>query len=251
MNLIVDSNSLFATQFFGFSNGLYGFYNVLVSLINKYNPDEVHLAFDSDTSWRKAFYSKYKANRVAKPEGYYDQLSTLKTVLAESGFALYEVPEYEADDILASLLRDLGRLHTIIYSGDKDILQLVGETVYVQRNTRQPKWTMRDVEVKYGVLPFQIPSYLALCGDTVDGISGVYGIGPKKATQLLANGITLTQLYDDLPNGTMGRTLRTYEEDAFTALKLTTLCQPSIELRYGSYNLDSLRRKLNNVQSSN
>lgn len=248
MNLLVDANSLFATHFFGFSNGLYGFYNGLASLINKYNPDEVHLAFDSDTSWRKAFYSGYKSNRAAKPEGYYDQLSTLKTVLAESGFALYEVPEYEADDVLASLLRDLGRLHTVIYSGDKDILQLVGETVYVQRSTRQPKWTMYDVEAKYGVLPSQIPSYLALCGDTVDGIPGVYGIGPKRATQLLANGITLTQLYDDLPNGTLGRTLRTYEEDAFTSLKLATLCPPIIELHYGSYNLDRLRRVLGEIK---
>lgn len=244
MNLLVDGNSLFATQYFGFASGIYGFYNGLATLIKKHNPDEIHLAFDSHKNWRKELYPPYKATRAPKPEGYYSQLQALKQALYRAQFAVYEIDGYEADDVLNSLLYTLGT-DNLIFSGDKDILQLVGYTNHVIRSSKTLPWRVSDVKDKFGILPAQIPSYLALVGDTVDCIPGVKGIGPVKAKELLADPpIFLNELYQDIPKGITGAKLIAYEADARLSLQLATLANPPITLRPGSYNMDSLRQEI-------
>lgn len=246
MNLLVDGNSLFATQYFGFASGIYGFYNGLATLIKKHNPDEIHLAFDSYKNWRKELYPPYKATRAPKPEGYYSQLQALKQALYRAQFAVYEIDGYEADDVLNSLLYALGT-NNLLYSGDKDILQLVGYTNHVIRSNKHLPWGVSDVKNKFGILPVQIPSYLALVGDTVDCIPGVKGIGPKKATELLSGPLFLDDVYQDLPVGVTGAKLIAFEADARLSLQLATLANPPITLRPGSYDMNNLRQEMQGV----
>ena len=240
MNLIVDGNSLFAKWFFGFGNGLYGFYNGLASLIGKYNPDEVHIAFDSPRNWRKGLWPEYKAGRPEKPDGWYDQLSHLKTALAQSNHAIYEVDGYEGDDIIAGLVAVLQPC--VIFSEDKDVFQLIAPQVSVDRGNTL--WTVSTFESVYGIEPWQFPHLQSLMGDEVDNIPGVNGFGPKRSILLLKERTTLDGVYNDLPNGVWGQKLVLDKERAYLSLELATLKAPKLDITLGFYSLEELRKRL-------
>lgn len=237
MYLLLDGNSIFSKWFFGFQNGLFGFYNELANLIRDYKPDEIHIAFDSDTSWRKELYPDYKGNRPTKPPEYYEQLTYLKYCLVKAGFSVYEEPSYEADDLLATL--SVAFRPCLIVSDDKDLFQLLNPYVSVRRD--KLIWTPATFESVYGFEPEYFPHLQALMGDEVDRIPGVTQIGPKRATLLVKEYGTLDKLYSDLPIGSWGQKLLLSKDDAYLSLKLATLEHPTLAVTYGNYDLERLR----------
>lgn len=149
--------------------------------------DYVAICTDEGRSWRKNESPSYKAQRPEKDPQSLHELKLTKERLEQDGYCLFGVDGFEADDVIGTCVahaRKDGLLVTIA-SADKDLLQLVGDGV-VQLSTRT--WqVMRadDVAVKFGVPPNKMRDYLAMVGDASDNISGIPGVGPKRAVQLL------------------------------------------------------------------
>ena len=147
-------------------------------------------------SWRYELLPAYKANRPPKPEAAVLEMERVKADLARR-YPCASAANYEADDVMATLARfAVGAGHDVtVASGDKDMLQLVGPGCRVLSTiTGSVYATADDVVAKMGVRPEQIADFLALAGDSADGIPGVPGIGPKGAAGLLAEGRSMTDL---------------------------------------------------------
>jgi DNA polymerase-1 len=152
------------------------------------------VAFDGSRSFRYALYPAYKAGRSTKAPEMHAFLEAAAMVAAEHGYATVACATYEADDLLATMAaRVCGPV--AIVSGDRDLLQLVGDRVRVIEPVRGMSELMtyapNDVRAKLGVWPSQVADYKALRGDPSDGIPGLPGCGPKVAARLLAQHGTL------------------------------------------------------------
>lgn len=245
MNLVVDGNSLFAKWFFGFPgedrNAYFGFYNGLSKLVREYKPSKLHIAFDSRESWRKLAHPVYKSKRTPLPDGYYEQLTALKLALSLANFSIYEVAGFESDDLVAGIAPLVKPC--VVYSDDKDILQLIGEDIWVRR--ANVLWDINTFNGVYGFSPDRLPFFQALMGDTVDCYPGVGGIGQKRARLLVQEYETLDKLYENPPIGIMGTRLLLDAGNAYMSLMLATLKAPEFELKPGSYSMERLREVLN------
>ncbi len=170
-------------------------HDITVRKVRAMASDAEHVAVSCDgrTTWRKAVYPDYKAQREARPAELFVQLARVKDTLRADGFAVLEADGFEADDIIATLThqaRDAGVL-TIIATADKDLCQLVGPGVAVQPTRLGddgrplPVIGPAEVEARYGVPPEKLGDWLALTGDASDNVPGVPKVGPKTATGLL------------------------------------------------------------------
>lgn len=199
--LLVDGTSLFSYAYFGFRdykepsrvNGIAGFHNLLRQYYNKWKPKRIVVAFDSPPYRRSEWYPAYKANRPEKEQGYLEQLTTLKLGLDRS-IPVARVDDWEADDCIASLVEPF----SMILSSDKDVHQLVDETVDVYCPAKKRHYTYYNLPIVYeGLQPSQLVDFFALRGDTSDNIPGAKGIGPVKARQLLLEFGSLDNVYDN------------------------------------------------------
>jgi DNA polymerase-1 len=155
-------------------------------------PDITHMAaiFDAGgRSFRHEIYPQYKGQRPAKDDDLLRQFPLVREAAKVFGLAVVEMPGVEADDLIATYSRlAVADGHSVvIYSGDKDLLQLVGPHVCVFDAKNYRLLTEDDVFDRLGVPPSVIPDLLALTGDTVDNIPGVPSVGPKTAAKLLAH----------------------------------------------------------------
>jgi 5'-3' exonuclease len=140
---------------------------------------------------RHEFYPEYKANRPPPDAAMLEQMDRTVNALRSEGHAVWEMPGYEADDIIASaatLARGFTRI--VIVSSDKDLCQLIGDNadaipISVYRPIDRKEYTADDVKAKWGVEPKRLRDLFALTGDTSDNIPGVKGIGPKTAARML------------------------------------------------------------------
>ncbi|MFH1039515.1 MAG: DNA polymerase I [PVC group bacterium] len=177
------------------TNAVFGFIKILLKILAEYDPDYVAIAADvKGPTLRHEQYREYKARRKPMPSDLADQLPLIRRAARGYGIPWLEIPGYEADDILAVLAgraRERG-LQTYILTGDKDMLQLVDETVQVISPHQDGKlYDARAVEERYGVGPSGIGDILALMGDGIDNIPGVPGVGEKTAVNLLKEYHTL------------------------------------------------------------
>ncbi len=183
------------------ANALRGFADFLLKLVRELAPTHLAVAFDGSltTSFRNEIYPDYKAQRDLPPPELEAQLDACRRLAGLFG-ATFIDRRYEADDLLATLCRQLGAegLRVVIVSSDKDLCQLVGDGVELLDFARGERYGRRQVVRKFGVRPEQIPDLLALAGDPVDNIPGVAGIGRKTAAALLAEFPDLAAIYDDL-----------------------------------------------------
>lgn len=150
--------------------------------------DHTVVCIDSGQSFRVGIFPSYKAKRPPKPEAAIAQLERVIATLRADGVPCVGVPGYEADDVIGTLARAaVARgLDVMIASADKDMLQLVGPSVTVASTKTGATYTTEaDVEAKVGVKPYQVADWLALAGDSADGIPGAPGVGPKHAADLL------------------------------------------------------------------
>ncbi|HZV22748.1 MAG TPA: 5'-3' exonuclease H3TH domain-containing protein [Luteimonas sp.] len=173
------------------TNAVHGFARFLLELLERERPRHIAIAFDEalDSCFRNALYPPYKANRDPAPEQLRRQFGQCKSLCLALGLVVLAHREYEADDLIGSALhaaRPLG-FRGLIVSADKDLSQLLHGADEQWDYARGQRWTAAGVKARHGVHAHQIADYLALCGDAVDNIPGVPGIGAKTAAVLLAH----------------------------------------------------------------
>ena len=227
--LVIDGNSIVNRAFYGikllnakdghFTNALFGFMNIFMSLTETYHPQAVAVAFDVHApTFRHKMYDGYKAGRKRMPPELYEQMEPLKKLLAAYGCHIIEKEGYEADDILGTLSAATpAGDHCYIATGDRDSLQLVKDNVTVlltstrMGRTQTVEYTPEKLMEDYGVTPAGMIELKALQGDSSDNIPGVAGVGPKTAGELIQKYHTIDYIYDHL-------------DTRITASKLADVC---------------------------
>ncbi len=183
-------------------NAVYGFAQFLLRLIDEEEVTHLGLAFDKSltTSFRNEIYPEYKAQRGLPPPELEAQQDWCQEVGEALGAAIYVDLRYEADDLIATLCRQLlsAGHEIVVVTSDKDLAQLVSDRVTLFDFARGERYDPRAVEEKFGVRPEQIPDYLGLAGDSVDNIPGVRGVGKKTAVALLSELGDLDAIYERL-----------------------------------------------------
>ena len=215
--LVIDGNSIANRAFFGikllttkdgqYTNAIYGFLNILLSLLKECQPDEVAVAFDLKApTFRHQMYEGYKANRHGMPPELAQQMPVLKQLLADLGYRTVTAEGWEADDILGTLAAACAarRDDCFLATGDRDSLQLVSESTTVLLASTvmgRSKTVTMDVDAireKYGIAPKQLIEVKSLMGDTSDNLPGVRGIGEKTALSLVQNFGSMEGVYQHI-----------------------------------------------------
>ncbi len=172
------------------TNAIYGFTTMLRKLLRERAPRYIGVAFDlSEPTFRHRAYAEYKAHRPETPESLVPQIPFAKQVCRVFNVPVLELAGYEADDLIGTLAdkaRKAG-FQVVIVASDKDLLQLVGEGIWVYNPVKEDLLDSAGVERVFGVRPDQVPDVLALSGDASDNIPGVEGIGEKGARDLIRN----------------------------------------------------------------
>jgi len=187
-------------------NAVYGFTMILLKVLKDLKPDYLAVTFDLKApTFRHKEYKEYKATRIKQPDELYAQIPKVKEVVRAFNLPIYEKEGFEADDVIATLVKDksVQDLLTIIVTGDLDTLQLVDQNteVYTMHKGISDTLIYDTDEVKRrfnGLTPEQMVDYKALRGDPSDNIPGVKGIGEKGAITLLKEFKTLENLYKNL-----------------------------------------------------
>ena len=186
------------------TNAVFGFTSMLLNVLREQAPEYVVVAFDVGKTFRHEMYDAYKGHRERMPDELRDQVERIKEVVNTLNIPVFTAEGYEADDVLATLARQAAGqgVHSLIVTGDRDILQVVDEHIRVLTSGRQFSDTIiydpAAVEAKYGLRPDQLVDLKALVGDKSDNIPGVRGIGEKGATDLLQKYGTLDAVYEHL-----------------------------------------------------
>ena len=199
---LIDGNSLAYRAFFALpesiatsdgrpTNAIYGFASMMVKILTDHDPRAVAVAWDAGMSGREKTYAPYKAQRSSRPDLLKEQWPHLAPLAEAFGFANVRVEGWEADDVIATLVRQAREreIPVMIVTGDRDAYQLVADGVRVMSTSRGVTDTKiydhDGVVERYGVPPELVPDLIGLKGDTSDNIPGVPGIGEKTASQLL------------------------------------------------------------------
>jgi 5'-3' exonuclease len=241
-------------------HALFGFARVLGDLIERARPRYIAVAFDQSLTrcFRNIIYPAYKANRDPPPADLQLQMERCRELCNLLGVAAFASPEYEADDIIGTLMHAMRRqgVRATVITRDKDLAQLIGDgDVYWDFGGRDP-CGYHQMEARFGVAPERFADYLALTGDAVDNIKGVPGIGPKTASMLMKHFASLDEIYSDLERvaelkmrgaAAIGARLREHREAAYLARQLTGIaCDMPLEVGE-----DGLRRRLPDVAALN
>lgn len=217
-------------------NALYGFCRFLTEFVERSRPEYVAIAFDENLtqSFRNDVYPEYKMNRELPPEDLKNQFKFCKRLAQAAGFHCIGSDRYEADDLIATLcasMREQG-FRSAIVSGDKDLAQLLRNNDFWWDFARDTQLMSPQVVEKFGVPPESIQDYLGLCGDAVDNIPGIPGVGPKTAVALLQAFGTVEGVYDNLEHipkltvrgaKSLAKKLLEHKDKAFLSKQLATV----------------------------
>lgn len=218
-----------------------GFMRTYFSLINTYPAEYVAIALDSSRkTFRNEIYKEYKENRESMPDDLRSQIPILYNLIDALGISRIVLDNYEADDIVGTIAERNKKenIKTIIYSPDKDILQLVDDDVKVvasNKDNELMEYDAQAVKEKRGVYPNQIIDLLSLMGDASDNIPGVKGVGEKTALKLLEEYKSLDGIYENIDSikGKIQEKLLESKDMAYMSYKLAT-----IERNIEGFNLD-------------
>ena len=200
--MLIDGNSIAYRAFFALpllnndkgihTNAIYGFTMMLSKMIEEEKPTHILVAFDAGkTTFRHETFKEYKGGRQKTPPELSEQFPFIRELIDAYGIQRYELPNYEADDIIGtlSLQAEQDGFEVKIISGDKDLTQLASESVTVgitrKGITDIENYTPEHIQEKYGLTPLQIIDMKGLMGDTSDNIPGIPGVGEKTALKLL------------------------------------------------------------------
>ena len=227
------------------TNAVFGFLQILRKLLRDEDPQYLGVAFDvSSDTVRKERFEDYKANRKPMPEDLKPQIPWIRRVIDAYKIPMLEMPGYEADDVLGTLAKKAtaAGFEVVLVSADKDLMQLVGNGVFLYHTGRDKLYDAAMVEEDFGVPPEKVIDVLALMGDASDNIPGVKGIGEKGAKSLITEYGSLQALLDN-PDGVKRKSyregLQNHREDALMSLELVTI---HTDLPV-DFNPDALRRE--------
>ena len=205
------------------TNAVYGFARILLKLLREHDPSHVAVVFDAPgKTFRDDLYPEYKANRQAMPEELSSQFPILRDLVKAFNIPIFLQEGVEADDIMGTLARraEAENVETILVTGDKDMLQLVGDKVKVYDPGKGDSgaWYGADeVRERFGCGPEHVIDALGLMGDTADNVPGVRGIGPKTVKTLLEKYGSLEGIYEHIGE-LKGKQREKLEEDRDIAL---------------------------------
>ncbi len=236
---LVDGNSFlyrayFATPYLATSRGLptnatYAMTNMILKLLKEKKPDFLLVIFDSKVpSFRHAISREYKAQRKPMPQSLSVQIPYVKSIIEALGIPIIEIEGYEADDIIGTIVEKMRNepLEIYIVTGDKDLMQVVRNNVYIYDTMRNMIYGEREVFERFGVGPSQICDFLALAGDSIDNIPGVPGIGKKTAQILIEKFGTIEKIYErieEIDKDSIREKLLKGKEAAFLSKELATI----------------------------
>lgn len=208
---LIDSSSYFYRAYYALpqltnSNGQptgasLGYSRMLMKLIKQASIKYGACLFDSRESKRKELYPEYKANRKKMPEELVSQVSYLTDISYFLGFNAFRLDGYEADDLIAYIVENFSKKHgvkTCIVSSDKDLKQLLCETVFIYDALKNKTTSAEEFEAEFGIKPPEFVYILALMGDASDNIPGIKGIGEKTAYELVRKFKTLDGIYENI-----------------------------------------------------
>ena len=241
---VIDGNSLMHRAFHAVpptmnapdgrpTNAIFGFLNMFLKMIDAFNPDGVVVAFDKGKPRvRMEMLPQYKAQRPPMDPDLHAQFPMIKELLGALNVPILQSEGWEGDDILGTMAR-LGEeagCDMLLVTGDRDMYQLVTEHVNVVSTRKGLSdvaiMTPESVDDLYhGITPALVPDFYGLKGDTSDNIPGVPGIGPKKASALIAQYGSLDEViaHADEVKGKMGENLRAHIDDALLSRKVATI----------------------------
>lgn len=241
---VIDGNSLMHRAFHAVpptmnapdgrpTNAIFGFLNMFLKMIDAFNPDGVVVAFDKGKPRvRMEMLPQYKAQRPPMDPDLHAQFPMIKELLAALNVPILQSEGWEGDDILGTMARlgEQAGCDMLLVTGDRDMYQLVTEHVNVVSTRKGLSdvaiMTPESVDDLYhGITPALVPDFYGLKGDTSDNIPGVPGIGPKKASALIAKYGSLDEViaHADEVKGKMGENLRAHIDDALLSRKVATI----------------------------
>ncbi|HET9083245.1 MAG TPA: DNA polymerase I [Candidatus Limnocylindrales bacterium] len=240
-------------------NGVFGFASIVLRGIQDLQPDYLAVSFDlPGPTFRHEQYADYKATRVKMPDDLRDQFPKVREVVKALRIPVYEMPGYEADDVIGTItgqLDDRADLETTIVTVDLDMLQLVTPRVRLMTTRSGVENTViydvDKIDERFGLRPDQMIDYKALKGDPTDNIPGVPGVGEKTAAKLIREFGDLDSLFDRLDDVTpekLREKLRDHRDQVFMGRDLSTIVRDlpiQIDLeaaRLGDYDRDTVVR---------
>jgi DNA polymerase I len=212
------------------TNAVYGFVTMLRKLIGEHQPSAIVAAFDlAGPTFRSALAADYKANRAPMPPDLIEQVPWVHRACEALGVPIITCEGFEADDVIGTIANraaDAG-YHVVIVTGDKDLLQLVRDTVVVLNPRDEGIWyDAEGVQKRFGVAPERVVDVLALMGDAIDNIKGVPGIGEKGAIDLISTYGSLDRLLaraGEVPQKKYREALLSHAEDARQSRELASV----------------------------
>ena len=241
--VFIDGNSIAFRAFYALpllnnskgihTNAIYGFSMMLNKILEEEKPSHILVAFDAGkTTFRHQTFKEYKGGRQKTPPELSEQFPFIRELLDAYGIRYYELPDYEADDIIGTLSKQAEEsgFQVQIITGDRDLTQLASgqTTVFVTKKgvTDMEAYTPEHIREKYGIKPEQIIDMKGLMGDASDNIPGVPGIGEKTAIKLLKQFETMENLLDSIEQVSgkkVKENLSTYKEQAIMSKQLATI----------------------------
>ena len=249
-----------------------GVLNMLLKFLKDYQPQRIAVVFDAPgRTFRDDLFAEYKAQRPGMPDDLRAQVEPLLNIIRAQGLPLLRVPGVEADDVIGTLACRAARAgqSVLISTGDKDMAQLVNESITLINTMNNAVLDRAGVKTKFDVFPEQIIDYLALIGDSSDNIPGIDKVGPKTAAKLLAQygsldgvlahvgeipGKVGENLRAGLATLELSRKLATIHTDLELPLSVEQLTRaapdvPALRELYGRLELRALLRQLEGAES--
>ncbi|MBK4765336.1 MAG: hypothetical protein FT671_03150 [Pantoea sp. Brub] len=242
------------------TGAIYGFINMLNSLLNKYYSNHIAIIFDfQGKNFRNKIFKHYKCHRSPMPNDLIIQIKPLYKIISAMGIPLISIRGVEADDVIGTLAFEAEQKGycVLISTNDKDIAQLVTSSIYIINSTNKQIITSDVVKQKYGVKPSLIVDMLAIIGDKSDNIPGIFGIGKKTAIILLEALGSLHNIYNNLDTIIYLKKLRNpkyviehfkkYRTDAFMSYNLAKI-KTDVKLKLNCDNLIVNSLNINKLQ---
>ncbi len=272
--LVIDGNSIINRAFYGIrplttksgkqTGAIYGTVNMIAKQLDIIKPDYAAVAFDlKHPTFRHEMYDGYKAGRHPTPPELLEQFDDAKECLRLMGLSVLSLPGWEADDIqgtIAKMAWNNADTESYIFSGDRDLLQLIDDKVTVLLATNQETVAMHreEFEAKYGVKPECFVDMKAIMGDSSDNIPGVRGIGPKGAESLIKNFETLDGIYENIDDARISRGVRekllSDKDNAYLSQRLARIDTKApigvtlADIEYRGFDKSGLYKKLSELE---
>ena len=263
--VIIDGNSIINRAFYALpemsnkeglkTNAIYGFTNMLLKIIDTYNPTHISVAFDRKSpTFRHIEFKEYKAGRKKMPDELREQFEPLKELLDKFNIHRLEIAGYEADDIIGTVskIAENDGFKVYIVTGDKDAIQLASNkttTLITKKGVGEVEEYDYDFVIeKYEMTPTQFIDLKGLMGDKSDNIPGVPGIGEKTGIKLIKEFSSIEGIFDNIENikGSTKKKLEENKELAIMSKRLATIIRDVPvefkleELEYGNYNVEEV-----------